>query len=64
MRIWINDQEVTLVSGMTVRSALVRAGLLGEIEKGARVLDEWDQEIGLDGSLEEGSRIRVASGPQ
>jgi hypothetical protein len=59
MRILINDQEITLSSGMTVRSALVRAGLVDEIEKGARVLDEWDQEIGLNGALEDGSRIRV-----
>jgi hypothetical protein len=59
MRIWINDQEITLSSGMTVRAALIRAGRQGEIEKGIRVLDEWDQEIGLDGALEDGSRIRV-----
>jgi hypothetical protein len=64
MRIWVNNQTILLADGMTVRSALLRAGLLKEIEQGARVLDEWGHEIGLDGALEEGSRIRVVSGSQ
>ena len=59
MRIWVNGRAVTLVQGMTVRSALIQTGLLEEIMNGGRVFDEWDQEIGLDGALEEGSRLRV-----
>ncbi|HMK64564.1 MAG TPA: hypothetical protein VK564_02145 [Thermodesulfobacteriota bacterium] len=64
MRIWVNDQTILLADGMTVRSALIRAGLQEEMEQGARVLDGWGHEIGLDGALEEGSRIRVVPGTQ
>jgi hypothetical protein len=62
MRVWVNNQSFMLADGMTVRSALIRAGLLKEIEQGGRVLDEWDNEIGLEGALEEDSRIRVVPG--
>jgi hypothetical protein len=63
MRICINGKAVTLAPGMTVRAALIQSGLLGEIQKGARIFDAWDHEIGLDGALEEGSRIKVAHTP-
>ena len=60
MRIWINGKSVTLLPGMTVRQALIQSNLLQEITKGARVFDAWGNEIGLDGALEEGTRIKVA----
>jgi hypothetical protein len=60
MRIWINGKSVTLVPGMTVRQALVQSNLLQEITKGAQVIDAWGNEMGLDGALEEGCRIKVA----
>jgi len=59
MRIWLNGKPVFLVSGMTVRQALIQTNLLQEVIKGAKVLDEWGNETGLDGALEEGSRIKV-----
>lgn len=60
MEIWINGKKATLIPGMTVRLALIQTGLFKEIEKGARVFDEWNNEVGLDGALEEGMRISVA----
>lgn len=64
MRVWVNEKPVTLVPGMTVRSALLQVGLLEAVCQGARVLDAWNQEIGLDGALEDGSRIRVTPIPE
>ena len=61
MRIWLNDQPIILVPGMKVREALVQADLLQEIEKGARVYDEWGNEVGLDGALEDESRYLLKS---
>jgi hypothetical protein len=59
MRIWMNGKPVILVAGMTVRQALIQTNLLQEVINGATVLDEWGNETGLDGALEEGSRIEV-----
>ncbi|MBI4763924.1 MAG: hypothetical protein HY787_04890 [Deltaproteobacteria bacterium] len=58
MRIWLNDSPIDLLPGMTVRHALLQAGLLGEVEQGlCRVVDEWENEVGLDGALEDGRRF-------
>jgi hypothetical protein len=54
MRIWINDKPVTLVTGMKVRDALIQAGLLQETEKGGKVFDEWGNEVGLEGAVQNG----------
>ena len=43
---------------MTVRHALISAGLLQEIGS-KKVYDEWGNEVGLDGALAEGNRIFV-----
>lgn len=51
--------EVHLAPGMTVRHALIGAGLLRDVEAGKRVYDEWGNEIGLEGALYEGARIHV-----
>ncbi len=59
MRIWLNGKPVSLIPGMTVRQALIGSDLLKEIEKGARVFDEWGNEMGLDGALEEGMRLEL-----
>jgi hypothetical protein len=61
MRIWLNNQPIDLIAGMTVRQALIQADLLPEIEKGAKVFDEWENEIGLDGALTEGNRLNLKS---
>ena len=46
---------------MTVKHVLISAGLLKEIEQGKRIVDEWDNEIGVDGELTEGEKIFVVS---
>ncbi|MBA4394671.1 MAG: hypothetical protein C0407_14060 [Desulfobacca sp.] len=59
MRIWLNDNPIDLITGMTVRQALIQADLLQELEKEARVYDEWGNEMGLDGALKEGMRLKI-----
>ncbi len=59
MRVYVNDQPVDLVPGMTVRHALIAAGRLDDIRAGKRVFDEWGNEVGLDGALSDGARIFV-----
>jgi hypothetical protein len=59
MQIWINDQPVTLLEGMTVRQALIQLELLEAVEEGRRVFDEWGNQVGLDGTVEEGQRFEV-----
>jgi hypothetical protein len=59
MKVCMNDQEVILVPGATVKHALKAAGLIHEIEKGKKVYDEFGNEIGLDGALAEGEKIYV-----
>jgi hypothetical protein len=60
MPIWVSRKPVYLIPGMTVRQALIQAGLLQEVLKGAKVFDEWGNELGLDGALEDGGWINVA----
>lgn len=59
MKIYVNGKEIELLPGMTVRHALIHAGLLKEIEKGKKVLDQWGNELGLDGALAGGAKIYV-----
>jgi hypothetical protein len=55
----MNNQPVTLVPGMTVRHALIQSDLLKAVEEGRRVFDEWGNQVGLDGAVEEGQRFEV-----
>ena len=59
MQVYVNDKPVQVLPGMTVKHALVREGLLRELERGKRVYDEWGNELGLDGALSEGMKINV-----
>ena len=59
MNLWVNNQAVDLLEGMTVRHALIQADLVKEIEKGKKVYDEWGNEAGLDGAVEAGQRFEV-----
>jgi hypothetical protein len=59
MRVYVNEQAVNILPGMTVKHALTQAGLLAEIKSGKKAFDERDNEIGLDGALSEGMRIYV-----
>ena len=57
MTIYVNDRPVVLLPGMTVKHALIGAGLLKAVEAGQKAYDEWGNEVGLDGALAEGMRI-------
>jgi len=57
MKVYVNNNEIHLAPGMTVRHAIVGAGLLDEINAGKKVLDEWGNEVGLDGAVSEHYRI-------
>lgn len=59
MKVYVNDEEINVPAGMTVKNALTAAGLLNEIEKGKKVYDEMGNEIGLGGALTEGTKIFV-----
>ena len=59
MKIYVNYQRVDILPGMTVKHALMSAGLLKEIKDSKKVYDEWGNELGLDGGLTEGMRIYV-----
>ncbi len=58
MRVYVNDKPVDILPGMTVRHALLSAGLLEEIGP-KKAYDQWGNEIGLDGALSEGMKIYV-----
>jgi hypothetical protein len=62
MKIFINDQEMEIARGMTVKHALTQAGLLAEIRASKKVFDEWGNEVGLDGALSEGMKLYVKEG--
>ncbi len=57
--VYVNDKKYEVLPGMTVRHALIRAGLLDEIAAGKKAYDEWGQELGLDGAVSEGTKIFV-----
>jgi hypothetical protein len=59
MKVFINDKAIHVLPGMTVKHALIRAGLLKEIEDSKKVYDEWGNEVGLEGALSEGIKIYV-----
>lgn len=59
MKVFINDKAIHVLPDMTVKHALIRAGLLKEIEDSKKVYDEWGNEVGLEGALSEGTKIYV-----
>jgi len=59
MKVYINHIPIDILPGMTVRHALMAAGLLKEIETSKKAYDEWGNELGLDGALSEGMKIYV-----
>jgi len=62
MKVFVNNYEVDIQPGMTVRHALIASDFLKDISSGKKVFDEWGNEIGLDGAMENGSRIYVIPG--
>ena len=59
MRIWMNGQPVDLLKGMTVRQALIQLDLVRSLDEGKKVFDEWGNQVGLEGTVEEGQRFEV-----
>ena len=59
MIVYVNNEPVELLPGMTVRHALIQAALLNRLKEGKRIYDEWRNEIGLDGALHENMKIFV-----
>lgn len=62
MIVYVNDAPVDLLPGMSVRHALLRAGLQRKGKRPPVVRDAWGNEVGLDGSLRDGERIYVRPG--
>jgi hypothetical protein len=59
MKVYVNYRPIEILPGMTVKHALIGAGLLKEIEELKKVYDEWGNEIGLDGAMSEGKKSYV-----
>jgi len=60
MNVYVNNQAVHIYAGMTVRHALLTAGVLEDLKVSKKkVYDEWGNEIGLDGVLTEEARIYI-----
>lgn len=59
MTVYVNDRRVALLAGMTVKHALIGAGLLKATEAGQKAYDEWGNELGIEGALTEGMKIYV-----
>ena len=59
MKVYVNHRPVEILPGMTVKHALISAGLLKEIEQSKKVYDQWENELGLDGILSEGMKIYI-----
>ena len=59
MKVFVNDKEVDILPGMSVKHAVLAACLLEDTASGKKVYDEWGNETGLDGAVEEGSRIYI-----
>jgi hypothetical protein len=59
MRVYVNNERLELLPGMTVKHALIKAGLLKEIEAGLKVYDDWGNELGLAGALSAGMKIWI-----
>ena len=63
MKVYVNNQAVYIYTGMTVRHALLTAGVLEELKAlKKKVYDEWGNEIGLEGVLIEEARIYIREG--
>ncbi len=59
MRVYVNQKSVDLLKGMTVKHAMIAAGLFKETGVFKKIYDEWGNELGLDGAVSEGMKIFV-----
>jgi hypothetical protein len=58
MTVYVNGKEILILPGMSVKHALIGADLLGSIDH-KKIYDEWGNELGLDGALQEGIKLFV-----
>ena len=58
MKLWVNNQPVDLLEGMTVRHALIQADLFKEIEKGKKSMMNGGMRWGWMGRLRKGNALR------
>lgn len=63
MRVFVNDTEITLAEGMTVRHAITALSGTANDSGHWRVSDRWGNSVGLDGALQAGDRITVEKVP-
>lgn len=56
--VYVNNVPIELLVGMTVRHALIGAGLWTDKDR-ILALDQWGNEIGFDGSLHDGMYIKI-----
>jgi hypothetical protein len=61
MKVYVNLEPMDVLPGMTVKHALISAGLFKEIEASKKIYDEWGNELGLEGALSEGMKIYIRS---
>ena len=57
MKVYVNQKPVDVLAGMTVKHALVSAGVLDGRGASKKAYDEWGNKLGLDGALSEGMKI-------
>jgi len=57
LSVFVNGRHFNLVKGMSVRHALLAAGMLLNDREIPAVLDEWGNLTSLDGALTEGAKL-------
>lgn len=57
LNVFVNGSHFHLVKGMSVRHALLAAGMILNNREIPAVLDEWGNLTGLDGALTEGTKL-------
>ncbi len=63
MRVFVNDRPFDLIPGMTVKHALVAAGMFRKRRSSKKTYDQWGNELGLEGALSEGMKIYILEAP-
>ena len=60
LNVYVNGRHFSLLKGMTVRHALLAAGLLSNNGETHTVWDEWGNLTGSEGALTEGVKLFTA----
>ncbi len=64
MKVFVNGEPIELAPGMTIRHAVLRAGIAAAEIGSVQVFDPWGNEQGLGGELSEGDRLWIRSAPE